>query len=143
MALVNPDVVRERQLRSAAKPHCREINRLASERIRKRNPQKAKEWRAANPEKNFANKVAYRARKLRAEGNASGHEIIELLRKQGQKCVECKVRLNREKNLDHITPLSKGGSNHIWNLQWLCPKCNRKKKAKLPLDWARENGRLL
>lgn len=33
--------------------------------------------------------------------------------------------------IDHITPLSKGGSNDTTNLQWSCPRCNKLKGNQL------------
>ena len=34
-------------------------------------------------------------------------------------------------SIDHIKPVSKGGSNHLRNLQGMCITCNKKKKNKL------------
>jgi 5-methylcytosine-specific restriction endonuclease McrA len=44
--------------------------------------------------------------------------------------------------VDHVLPLSRGGSNGPENLQLLCPKCNLVKGSRHPDDWARENGLL-
>lgn len=38
--------------------------------------------------------------------------------------------------LDHILPISRGGTNDFWNLQYLCRQCNRTKHAKDPFEWA-------
>ncbi len=44
------------------------------------------------------------------------------------KCRYCGARENL--HVDHVFPISKGGSNDLRNLQLLCQKCNLKKHAK-------------
>lgn len=56
--------------------------------------------------------------------------IKEVFAKCGSKCGGC-GRLDTL-TIDHIIPLSKGGSNHIDNLQVLCQRCNHKKRNLLP-----------
>ncbi len=45
------------------------------------------------------------------------------------KCAECSAEGS---DLDHIVPLSKGGTHSIGNLQMLCRPCNGRKWAWLP-----------
>lgn len=53
----------------------------------------------------------------------------ELLHKYNFKCVCCG---SKEKlSVDHIKPVSKGGTDDITNLQILCKSCNSSKGAKL------------
>jgi hypothetical protein len=49
---------------------------------------------------------------------------------QNPKCDKAGPR--NEFHIDHIHPVSKGGSNKIENLQVLCVKCNLSKGAKMP-----------
>lgn len=51
-----------------------------------------------------------------------------LLYREGNRCAKCKCNLEKQKpTLDHIVPLSKGGTNDIINLQFLCYSCNQEK----------------
>jgi hypothetical protein len=44
-------------------------------------------------------------------------------------CQSCgKTLQETQLSIDHIVPLSKGGSNDLSNLQTLCLKCNQRKK---------------
>jgi len=45
--------------------------------------------------------------------------------RRDKKCLSCGVSENL--TLDHIVPVSKGGSNTLFNLQALCKSCNSKK----------------
>jgi 5-methylcytosine-specific restriction endonuclease McrA len=45
--------------------------------------------------------------------------------------------LSDQFHIDHKTPISRGGSNDIGNLQILCPTCNMKKGAKTHDEYMR------
>ena len=40
-------------------------------------------------------------------------------------CALTKEKLNRTAQVDHIIPVSRGGTDHSDNLQWLCPRANQ------------------
>lgn len=48
-------------------------------------------------------------------------ELMKLI--CGPTCLRCKTE-GRRMEKDHITPVSQGGSDGIWNLQPLCARCN-------------------
>lgn len=104
-------------------------------------------WAKANPEKCAAKTRRRRALKMAAEGTHTRQDIDKLFLLQKGKCASCTIKLIKSgKNIyhvDHIMPLTKGGGDGPDNLQLLCPGCNIKKNAKDPLDWAKENGKLL
>lgn len=115
-------------------------------------------WCADNPDKTaIRNRTRYktdplpwkkasskrRALFFAAEGSFVPGDIHELFKMQRGKCANCGITLTKQNyEIDHIMPLSKGGSNWPANLQLLCRKCNRRKHAKHPADFARENGLL-
>lgn len=72
-----------------------------------------------------------RASQLGVEGRFTSFSIKNLYVKQRGKCACCGEVLNGRFEVDHIIPLSKGGSNFPNNLQLLTPKCNKAKGAKM------------
>ena len=123
----------------------------AYKKWRDANPEKisaiGKAYRAANPEKMAAKYRRRRASKVNAEGFHTAQDVRLIFCRQRGMCANCNKKLfksgEKKFHVDHINPLAKGGSDWPSNLQCLCPSCNLRKSAKDPLDWAKENGKLL
>lgn len=101
---------------------------------------KIRQWAKANPDKIRAHSHRRRARVLNAQGSHTGADIELQFRTQKGCCWHCGVQLHdNEWHVDHLVPLSRGGSNAPENIVIACPACNLSKGAKLPQEW---NGRL-
>lgn len=73
--------------------------------------------------------------KLRAELDRD-HVIEVLTIRDGFDCVYCNADLNEcVVHVDHIVPLSRGGTNDIDNLALACDRCNCSKAARTPEEW--------
>lgn len=108
--------------------------RLAAERAR----------RAQNPESSRVRVRNRRARVKKAPGSHTAADIAAIATAQRHRCAYCPATIKPKTwEVDHITPIAKGGGNGPSNLQLLCRPCNRSKSAKDPLVFAREKGLLL
>lgn len=58
----------------------------------------------------------------------------QLVKRDGALCVSCKANENLE--VDHIVPVSRGGSDDLDNLQILCRSCNASKGNRLIVEEA-------
>lgn len=92
-----------------------------------------------HPDVISANKSRRRARELNAEGSHSASDVRLQYKSQYGKCWWCGKRLNGQYHVDHVQPLSRGGSNWPNNIVCACRKCNQSKKDKTPIEWC---GRL-
>ena len=77
-----------------------------------------------------------RARELNAVGSHTQIDIDAQRDRQKDKCFYCGKRLNGKYHIDHVVPLSLGGSNGPENIVIACPECNLSKSAKHPMDFA-------
>lgn len=127
----NPDKAAERHKRWRAKDP-EKTKRLTAGYRRKR--QKAaneavKKWMRDNPERaRLLRKVCKHNRKTRVMNNGGrfgAADIEKLYAKQEGKCACCSVP--GKLDIDHIIPVTKGGTSDATNLQLLCPPCNKSK----------------
>ena len=75
-----------------------------------------------------------------ASGSHTTQDVQAQYDRQAGRCYWCQEKVGDKFHVDHVTPLSKGGSNGPENLVIACPACNRQKSDKHPMDFA---GRLL
>lgn len=74
-----------------------------------------------------------RSAKMGAKGTFTYEEWVILRQHFGDICGRCKKPLVRPV-IDHVIPLSRGGTNYIENIQTLCKDCNSGKGAR-PADY--------
>lgn len=129
----------EKQFKDAASSRAREWYAKNRDRAIARQ----KEYNVRNPENVITSSHNRRARKNSADGSHTAQDIKQLFALQRGKCACCKVGINDGYHVDHVIPLSLGGSNDRLNLQLLCPTCNLQKSAKHPIDFMQSRGFLL
>ncbi len=105
--------------------------------------EKASLWRKENPKKRVAYEAKRRSLKIGSFGSFTVEDVDRIMSLQKNKCANCQCCVLGGYHVDHVNPLSKGGSNGPENIQILCPNCNQRKHAKDPIQWAKENGKLL
>lgn len=116
--------------------------RLRYETHREQIKKEVRQWKQDHPELTKTFDHNRRARKLNAPGSHNANDILAQLKRQKNRCYYCGGKLVDKYHVDHIVPLSRGGSDDPENLVATCPRCNLSKGDKLPSEWA-EGGRLL
>jgi len=88
----------------------------------------SKKWAANNQERCRERVQRRRNRKRGNGGSYTAQEWQELCDRAWNRCLDC----GRKKPLsvDHVIPVSKGGTSEISNLQPLCVPCNSRKRDK-------------
>ena len=101
-------------------------------------------WRKNNPDSCHKHSSARRLSILKSKGVLSKDLFKKLYAAQKGKCACCRADLSAlTPHMDHINPLSVGGSNTDDNIQLLCKSCNLSKGAKHPIDFMQSRGFLL
>ncbi|MEV7766666.1 HNH endonuclease signature motif containing protein [Microbacterium sp. NPDC086615] len=86
--------------------------------------------------------IEYLASSIKFRQSAAGQRALMTAKlrtfikdRDGWQCLNCAASVQVEPNLllevDHITPVSKGGLTQVENLQTLCWRCNRSKSNKI------------
>lgn len=125
---------KEREYAKANRENINKISREWQTKYREENREdhrrKQKEHRERNPHVYTAKYHRRRTRKTDAGGSYSRQEWIELLDKYSNRCLCC-GRNDLKLTVDHVIPVSLGGTSNIDNLQPLCQKCNSSKNNKV------------
>lgn len=145
----NPDV--GRHARKNYYYRHREAENKVSRLYTLNNPEKVRRlrqrWSAAHPEQRKAISHKRRALKRGNGGTYTAQDIRNKLIAQKHTCYYCHNTLKKRGkkylyHVEHVVPISKGGSNWPDNIVIACPTCNQKKGDKLLHEWL-EGGRLL
>jgi 5-methylcytosine-specific restriction endonuclease McrA len=129
---------KDRQL-DAAKTYYKENSDAIKQRVRRyelSNPDKTKQLGRIKANRR-------RARLFSSSGQYKPADVENLFLLQRGRCANCGCQLSSGYHIDHRVPVAKGGDNSKHNIELLCPSCNMRKAAKLPHEFAQENGRLL
>lgn len=125
-----------RQWRAANREHCRSYEREYRGENREKIREQQAKARAENPQRFRAYNTNRRAMQLAAGGTYSAADIERLYAEQGGLCRWCSEPLSDGFEIDHVIPLSRGGSNSPDNLAVTCIHCNRRKSSLLPFsEW--------
>lgn len=98
----------------------------------------AREWRMKNHQRRAALQNNRRAREISAPGKFTLQDVQAILIAQNFHCSYCNA--TSKLHIDHVIPLSRGGTNWPWNLQWLCAHHNSSKGAKTDAEYRRIAG---
>ena len=136
----NPDKRKEQDYRYRIKNADKELQR--SRRKRAKNLEKerarARSYYYRNKDKFLAH---YHKRRARILSNGGWYTVAQwhaLCAQYNYTCLKCNKRVPEiTLTPDHVTPLSRGGSNDISNIQPLCNSCNSGKGARI-IDYRRD-----
>ena len=135
---IDADGYRERQRTQKAqwrtKPEVRERRRQRNtdpaqlQRQRERRRASDRRWRTARPEAEKAQQA-----RRRAAGRVTAADVQAVNATSDGLCAYClKPGAN---SLDHVLPISRGGTNATGNLTMACQSCNSAKRDRTPLEW--------
>lgn len=88
-----------------------------------------KRWKSQNTALVNAATRRRRARLRGLDGDHSASDIAAIMESQEFRCFYCGTSLG-DYHVDHMTPVSRGGSNGPENLCCACSKCNQRKGTK-------------
>jgi 5-methylcytosine-specific restriction endonuclease McrA len=122
---------RARERRQKDLEHYREIGRNSYARHADERRKYSLEYYKIHPEKSVEATNRRGARKLASGGSHTEEEWQSLKAFYDLRCLCCgkqepEIRLTR----DHVIPLTKGGTDSIFNVQRLCARCNSKKNNR-------------
>lgn len=117
--------------------YCGDCLPEADKRVKSTRLEAVKRYSKANPEKLKANWHRRRARKLGALGSYTPEQLQARFDYYGNRCIYCGDQ-DTKLTIEHLIPLSRGGTNWPSNLAPSCKSCNCKKHTKTHKEYMRD-----
>lgn len=99
-------------------------------------------WKGGNETKTLRAKQSFYKRKRALKKNMPIEFLSKILIAQNNLCFFCESSLKEYKAIEHLTPVSKGGDNDVFNLVYSCKSCNSKKRQNTLESFAINQNRL-
>ena len=98
---------------------------------------------AKNPEKVIQRVAKRKQQDIKADGYFTENDISKIRKELVDKCRYCRKNLNGGGEVEHMTPISQGGSNRPSNITLACFQCNKEKHGKTLsqyIQWRKDRG---
>lgn len=101
------------------------------------------EWVRANRPRKHSDEATQKSRRRAAERDAGGLaqgrrlQLLERWRRQGRACLYCG---GAAETVEHVVPITRGGTNFEGNLVPACRACNASKCDRLLMEWTGRPG---
>lgn len=125
------------------KVRCRSYRERNAELLRITDKAKSLRRKQADPERfslQIRNACARRRAKIRGLSATAVAADMQKLKQKQKKCLYCGKR--GRLTFDHIIPIARGGAHSIDNLVMACLRCNQRKNARDPQEFAQSIGLL-
>lgn len=128
-----------REWRKTKRDTVREYERRYREKYPEKYLEKGRSYRARNRDYFRVANAIRRVRVLATDNPHTFQDIETQLARQNHMCYWCSQPLTTYE-VDHVIPVSRGGSNSADNIVVTCSNCNRTKSNKLPYtEWTPPN----
>jgi len=108
-----------------------------AEQNRERTRAAAKRFSERHPDRVRVSTLIQIGKRKGAKGRYTSGDVRRIYIEQQGYCAYCNEWLGDKYHIDHIIPLSRGGSNYPENIALACPPCNMSKGDKLLSEWKR------
>ena len=124
----HPEKMRQKRERQSIE--LRETKRRWYEKNKSRMTEKNRQWRREHADIIRTNNRNRKAMLRNAPGEHHIEDVRDQYRRQKGKCYYCGKKVGDTYHVDHVIPLSRGGSNGPDNLVITCPDCNLSKRDR-------------